>query len=109
MNFETDLSKLSEKELKDLINIAKQVLNQRLEEKRQDGIEKIREIADKVGIQVEIIVPNEQKGYVSKKLKGIIKYKDPNNPENTWTGKGRIPRWLNAYINKGYSIQLFKI
>lgn len=108
MSFDSDLSNLSEKELKDLINTARQILNQRLEEQRQEGIEKIIEIADKIGVQIEIIVPSEQKKYRTKKSKSIIKYQDPNNPHNTWTGKGRIPRWLNSYINQGHSIQLFK-
>ena len=25
-----------------------------------------------------------------------IKYRDPNNSANTWTGRGRMPRWLVA-------------
>ena len=25
-----------------------------------------------------------------------IKYRDPKNPENTWTGRGRMPRWMVA-------------
>jgi DNA-binding protein H-NS len=24
------------------------------------------------------------------------KYRDPKNPANTWTGRGRMPRWLAA-------------
>lgn len=27
-----------------------------------------------------------------------IKYRDPHNPENTWTGRGRMPRWMTAAI-----------
>ncbi len=27
-----------------------------------------------------------------------IKYRDPDNPENTWTGRGRMPRWMTAAI-----------
>ena len=23
-----------------------------------------------------------------------VKYRDPQNPENTWTGRGRMPRWM---------------
>lgn len=32
------------------------------------------------------------------KGKGSVapKYRDPKNPENTWTGRGRMPRWLTA-------------
>jgi DNA-binding protein H-NS len=25
-----------------------------------------------------------------------IKYRDPKNPTNTWTGRGRMPRWMVA-------------
>jgi DNA-binding protein H-NS len=25
-----------------------------------------------------------------------IKYRDPKNPGNTWTGRGRMPRWMVA-------------
>jgi DNA-binding protein H-NS len=30
-----------------------------------------------------------------------IKYRDPHNPENTWTGRGRMPRWLVAATKGG--------
>jgi DNA-binding protein H-NS len=29
------------------------------------------------------------------------KYRDPKNPENTWTGRGRPPRWLTAATKGG--------
>ena len=25
-----------------------------------------------------------------------LKYRDPKNPANTWTGRGRMPRWMAA-------------
>jgi len=30
-----------------------------------------------------------------------VKYRDPHNPENTWTGRGRMPRWLVAATKAG--------
>jgi DNA-binding protein H-NS len=30
-----------------------------------------------------------------------IKYRDPKNSENTWTGRGRPPRWLAAATKGG--------
>ncbi len=30
-----------------------------------------------------------------------IKYRDPKNPQNTWTGRGRTPRWLTAAMKGG--------
>ena len=38
-----------------------------------------------------------------RKAKGkvAIKYRDPNNPANTWTGRGRTPRWMTAATKGG--------
>src|SRR5262245_32602820 len=30
-----------------------------------------------------------------------VKYRDPANPENTWTGRGRMPRWMAAASKGG--------
>src|SRR5262245_53732784 len=35
------------------------------------------------------------------KGKVAAKYRDPKNPENTWTGRGRTPRWLTAATKGG--------
>ena len=37
------------------------------------------------------------------KAKGhvAVKYRDPKSPGNTWTGRGRMPRWLSEAIRAG--------
>ena len=37
------------------------------------------------------------------------KYRDPSNQENTWTGRGKHPRWLAAYTCEGRDLQDFLI
>lgn len=37
------------------------------------------------------------------------KYRDPSNPENTWTGRGRTPLWMVAYLEAGRSREDFLI
>lgn len=37
------------------------------------------------------------------------KYRDPANPENTWTGRGKQPRWLAAYTGEGRALEDFLI
>ena len=38
-----------------------------------------------------------------RKGKGSVapKYRDPKNSENTWTGRGRMPRWMVAATKGG--------
>jgi DNA-binding protein H-NS len=33
--------------------------------------------------------------------KVAVKYRDPSNSANTWTGRGRMPRWMTATTKGG--------
>ena len=37
------------------------------------------------------------------------KYRNPDNPKETWTGRGKQPRWLAAELAKGRDISEFLI
>lgn len=37
------------------------------------------------------------------------KYRNPANPSETWSGRGRQPRWLAALVEKGKSASDFLI
>ncbi len=44
-----------------------------------------------------------------KRAKVEPKYRDPENRRNTWTGRGRMPRWLAAKTKHGRSVADFLI
>lgn len=44
-----------------------------------------------------------------KAKKAPIKYADPTNPNNVWSGKGKSPRWIQAYLNNGKSLSEFLV
>lgn len=35
----------------------------------------------------------------------LIKYRHPTEPMLTWTGRGKKPRWIEAYITQGGTIE----
>ncbi|SAL84911.1 regulatory protein [Caballeronia choica] len=37
------------------------------------------------------------------------KYRDPKNQFNTWSGRGRKPEWLRAYLAEGRDIEDFRV
>jgi DNA-binding protein H-NS len=37
------------------------------------------------------------------------KYVNPDDPSETWTGRGRKPRWLNAKLQEGAKLEKFLI
>lgn len=39
-----------------------------------------------------------------KSSKGVAKYANPDNPAQTWTGRGRKPNWVIAWLDAGKSM-----
>lgn len=53
--------------------------------------QKLAEMAKASGFSIDDVI-----GKGSRKGTVAIKYRDPKNPANTWTGRGRMPRWMVA-------------
>lgn len=41
--------------------------------------------------------------------KVLPKYRNPRNPEETWAGRGKQPRWLVAQLRTGRKLEDFRI
>ena len=59
--------------------------------------ERIVAMVKQHGFEVQDLFGKGRKGTGSV----AIKYRDPRNPENTWTGRGRMPRWMVAATKGG--------
>jgi DNA-binding protein H-NS len=62
-------------------------------EARVELREKIANLVSSKGMTLEDVLGGkrgQRKGTVA------VKYRDPKDPANTWTGRGRMPRWLVA-------------
>jgi len=57
----------------------------------------LMDMAKEHGFDIRELMDGRKKG------KGTVaaKYRDPKNPENTWTGRGRMPRWMVAATRGG--------
>lgn len=71
------------------------------------------ELFGKTGGAVTPALPKAKKG--RKSLKGRVlgkvaaKYRNPVNPSEEWSGRGRQPRWLAAETAKGRALEEFLI
>ena len=62
----------------------------------RDAVRKqLTDMAKEHGFDIRDLFGKGRKGKVA------VKYRDPKNPDNTWTGRGRMPRWLTAAIKNG--------
>jgi DNA-binding protein H-NS len=81
----------------DLIGVEQQIARLKTEKQNAERTalkEKLTAIAKDAGFDIQELFGKAKKG----KGSVVPKYRDPKNPENTWTGRGRPPRWLAAAL-----------
>jgi len=104
-----ELEHLSLSELQVLRARVDQEMEKRRAQVRKEGLEKIKSIAAEYGLSAEEL--KLLSGAKSSGKRGSVapKYRDPSNSENTWTGRGRKPKWVEAFLNGGGRLEQITI
>ncbi len=92
------LEKLSFAELSEMEAQIERLKAEKQNAERNALRQKLIDIARQHGFEIHELFGKGRKGG-----KGTVapKYRDPKNPENTWTGRGRMPRWMVAATKGG--------
>jgi len=102
-----DYQNLSESELQTVIESAEKALKNKQATKRKDVIAQIKELAASIDVVVEIHEADTK--LTRKGVKVPVKYRHPEDPEKTWTGRGVMPVWLQTLINAGHDRSEFEV
>lgn len=97
-----DLSKFSMEELQALAQDIEAEIIARREAERDRVLQQMRELAGSLGMTLEEVVRGEKGG----RSTGSVppKYRHPDNPGLTWTGRGKRPSWVNDWLASGKSL-----
>lgn len=97
-----DLSKLSVEELQTLAQDVEREIVTRREAERERVLSQMRELAASLGLSLEDVLKMERgKGGGSV----AAKYRHPDDPSLTWTGRGKRPAWVNEALASGKSLE----
>jgi DNA-binding protein H-NS len=97
-----DISGMSYAELTELEGKLASLKAEKQNQERAALKEKLTAVAKDAGFDIHDLFGRGRGG---KGGKVAPKYRDPKNPANTWTGRGRMPRWLAA-VTKGSKAKL---
>lgn len=72
------------------------------ERQREEARALLEKQAREMGFKLEDLAapPSKRKGRASP-----AKYRHPENPALTWTGRGRRPNWITAALEQGRSLE----
>ena len=96
-----DLSVLSLAELRDLQQQIPSELKRREASEKANVLNEVRAFAKARGFAIEDLLGKEVKVKASGGGKVKVKYRHPHNAELEWTGRGRKPKWVEAWLAEG--------
>lgn len=97
-----DLQTLSLDELKKLQNDVAIAIFNHEKHKRAKAVTEIESVAKANGYSLKELFDGEN--VASKKTKVAPKYANPADTSQTWTGRGRKPKWVEAMLASGKSL-----
>ena len=95
-----DLNELSLKELKELQTQVSKAITSFSDRKKKEALAELEATARKNGFTL-----SELTGEIGKRKRApaAAKYANPADPSQTWSGRGRKPRWMQAALLNGQS------
>jgi DNA-binding protein H-NS len=106
----TNIEGLSETELRDLLRSAEKLLSARVAERAKATLKEARRMAAEVGFEATFTKLGKPAGGSPGKAfaprgPAARKYRNPENPHETWAGRGRPPKWVQAALEGGQALE----
>jgi DNA-binding protein H-NS len=107
-----ELDRMSVPELRTLIAEAEATLREKQEKAKADLLAKWKAEADEHGLSFQALLPGIPPASSKAPRKGSgetlpVKYRGPNGEE--WSGRGRLPKWLQAMEAEGKNRESFRV
>ena len=106
-----DLSGLSIDQLADLVEKSHAEMASREKQRRKDLRSELERRVTAEGYKMGDIFPElgSASGTGARRQKRPAKYRNPQNPDETWSGIGRTPKWVQAILGgRGIDAAAFK-
>lgn len=104
-----DLSNLTAAELRELQQQIPFELKRRESQEKNEALIQVRAVAKSLGYALEELVDKEGRTRSGTGVKVMPKYRHPENAALEWTGRGRQPMWVKAWVEAGGSLDSLRI
>jgi len=100
-----NIEKMSLKELLELEAKLSKAIPAARDRERSEAKQRLSELAGNYGFSVNELFGNGR----GRGAKTAVKYRNPDNQSETWTGRGRKPNWMTAKLAKGGKMSDFEL
>lgn len=108
-NLHAILERMELDELRQLQRRVEGMIADYQDRKRREAITAAEQVAKEHGFKLAELVSDRQAGRGAKpgasKSSAPVKYMNPNDPQQTWSGLGRRPSWVRAALDAGRTLE----
>jgi len=106
-----DLSNMSLGDLRNLQEQIKQEMKKREVQEVQKAREQILAIAQSVGVPLKDLISASGRGGKAGGNTGTVavRFRNPDNASQQWTGRGRQPKWVKEWVEGGKSLDKLRV
>jgi DNA-binding protein H-NS len=110
-----DLSNMSLGDLRNLQEQIKQEMKQREQQEVQKAREQIMAIAQSVGVPLKDLMAAGGRGVKAGGKSGsgtgsvAVRFRNPENETQQWTGRGRQPKWVKEWVEGGKPLDKLRV
>jgi len=105
-----DLSAMSVAQLNELMQKIPAEIKRREAQEKVSVLNELKKVAQKHGYSLEQLIGKEVKVRGPKSGGTVaVKYRHPKDASLQWTGRGRQPKWVAAWLSDGGKIDALKI
>ena len=100
-----DLSSLTVAQLRDLQQQIPAEIKRRESQEKADVLNELRAVAKARGYAIEDLLAVREAKPKAAGGKVKVKYRHPDNTDLEWTGRGRKPKWVEAWLADGKTME----
>lgn len=102
------IGSMSETELRELLRNAEESLERLVAKRARATLKEAKRMAAEVGYAITFVKTGKTDGGKAKpqslRAKVLPKYRNPDNADETWSGRGRQPKWVQAALAGGETL-----
>jgi DNA-binding protein H-NS len=102
---EFDLNNLSITDLQELARRVDKEIEKRQSHNKKVVLDQIKDLAQSIGMTVEEVIGVAKKREKKPSAAQRTMYVNPDNPTQTWSGRGRRPRWAKESLAQGRTLK----
>lgn len=102
-----DLTRYNSQELRELQREVEREIKQRRKQEAKEAQRELKSVAERYGFSLNELLSGAAVKPTT--AKGVVRFRHPEDPDKTWSGRGRKPSWIKEWEAAGRPLEDLRV